>query len=139
MSALCFDTDRMKLSQVQNREFHMHSIRVYNEIKTLGLDTVEKREQEYVLRMNALPSHIRFIEFDTQHKQPVSSPKTLHVSSAPIAPDTSSMRPPRINFDDEVDITEYYEGSSVNVDNQVRYVNFMKQKGMKMKGSACSA
>ncbi len=135
MSAFCFDTERMKLSQVQNREFNMHSIRVYNEIKTLGLDTVEKREKEYVLRMNALPSHIRFIKNDTQP----NSPKTLHVSSTPITPGTSSMRPPRINFDDEVDITEYYEGSSVKVDNQVRYVNFMKKKGMKMNGSACSA
>lgn len=122
-SAMSFDTNRMKLSQVQNREFHTHSLRIYNEIKTLGLTTVQEREQEYVRRMNALPSHIQYIEVNSQHKVPKkshTSSNTFHVSS------TSRMKPPHIVFEDEVDITEYYEGSNITQDNQVRYVNFFK-------------
>jgi hypothetical protein len=54
LSAMAIDTPSM----VKNKLFSMHASRVFREVQTLNLSTVQEREAEYVKRMTVLPNHI---------------------------------------------------------------------------------
>lgn len=123
MSAFTVDSKAMLDFQLNNRDYLTYSHMMYERISKMALGLL-KREQEYYRLMTSMPDHLR--RKDDPLYKPVAS-ATATAASVVKIPFMGMMRPPTVHFEEETDLDDYYEGSSVQPgerENHVRYTQF---------------
>ena len=121
MSAFSFDSKAMLDFQLNNRDYLTYSHMMYERVSKMGLGLLE-REQEYYRLMTSMPDHLR--RKDDPLYKPAPSATATSVVKIPFM---GKMRPPTVHFEEETDLDDYYEGSSVQPserENHVRYTQF---------------
>ena len=122
MSAFTVDSKAMLDFQLNNRESLTYSHMMYERVSKMGLGLLE-REQEYYRLMTSMPDHLRRKD-DPLYKPAHTTTATASVVKIPFM---GTMRPPTVHFEEETDLDDYYEGSSVQPaerENHVRYTQF---------------
>lgn len=118
MSAFTVDSKAMLDFQLNNRDYITYSHMMYERISKMGLGLLE-REQEYYRLMTSMPDHLRRKDDPSYKPAPTASVVKI--------PFMGMMRPPTVHFEEETDLDNYYEGSSVQPaerENHVRYTQF---------------
>ena len=99
-----FDTKKMVLSHIKNRDYYMHSLRIYNEIQRLGIPTVREREQEFLLQIEQLSPRIRLNVENNENNQ--NNPNNQNTETV-----VRRMRPPVV-FIEEFEESECDGGAA---------------------------
>jgi hypothetical protein len=128
MSAFSFDSKAMLDFQLNNRDYLTYSHMMYERVSKMGskmgLGLLE-REQEYYRLMTSMPDHLR------RKDDPLYKPAPAAAATSVVKiPFMGTMRPPTVHFEEETDLDDYYEGSSVQPserENHVRYTQFRPQ------------
>jgi hypothetical protein len=111
MSAFSVDSKAMIEFQLKHHEYIMYSRMIHERVSKMGLGLLE-REQEYGRLMMSMPDHLR--RKDDPLYKPYEQPQKISFHNPQTAFSAiTAMRPPVVTFEDEIDLEEYYEGSSV--------------------------
>ena len=122
MSTFTVDSKAMIEFQIKNRDYLTYSNMMYERVSKMGLGLLE-REQEYYRLMMEMPDHLRRKDDPSYKPAPMSAATATSVKITFMG----TMRPPTVHFEDETDLDNYYEGSSVEPserENHVRYTPF---------------
>jgi len=126
MSAFTVDSKAMIEFHIKNRDYLTYSHIMYERVSKMGLGLLE-REQEYYRLMMAMPDHLRRKDDPLYKHAPTSAATSVKI------PFMGTMRPPTVHFEDETDLDNYYEGSSVEPserENHVRYTQIRPHQFM---------